>query len=157
MIASPTTTIEAARRTVSSVLLGALTVTEDQLFTFGDGLLGFPTCREWVLIQGAKAGTAWLQSVDHGALAFLLVDPFVMFEGYSAELSPAEVRRLEASDPSHLAVFAIVTLPASRSESATANLQGPVVVNVRDRRGAQVVLSEGPWSVRQALPQTVLG
>jgi len=140
-----------ARRTIPTELFGPVDVAEETIIAFEDGILGFPACHGWILIDGAKPGTAWLQSVDYAQLVFLLVDPFVHFDGFTADLSTNELRRLDAREPGQIALFAIVTLPASRSGEATANLQGPIVVNVHSRRGAQVVLGESQWSVRQPL------
>lgn len=145
------------RRAVLTKLFGPVGYSEHQVVSFAKGLLGFPSCHQWLLMDGTKPGTAWLQSAEHGALAFLLVDPFMAFEGFTADLAPADVKRLDARDPADLAVFAIVTLPAGRSDEATANLQGPVVINVQARRGAQIVLNEGRWDLRQPLPRTVFG
>lgn len=144
----PVDEVTVARRVLRSELFGALDISDNDLIEFGDGLLGFPECRTWALLRGTKDGTAWLQSADHSALVFLLVDPFVFFEGYSAELSDAELRRLRAKDAGEIAVFAIVTLPSPGHETCTANLQGPVVLNLAARRGIQVVFGEGPFGVR---------
>jgi flagellar assembly factor FliW len=140
-----------ARRTLHTELFGNLDISEDDLIAFEDGLLGFPECRAWAILRGTKDGTAWLQSADHAALVFLLVDPFVFFEGYSAELSDGELRRLHAHDAGQIAVFAIVTLPSPGSTACSANLQGPVVMNLAARRGIQVVFGDGPHSVRTPL------
>lgn len=124
---------------------------------FRDGLLGFSLCKNWLLLDGAKPGTAWLQSTDHRELAFMLIDPFMTFDGYTAHLGPAEIEQLDAQDPAQIAVFAIVTLPSGDAPEPTANLRGPVVINVAARRGAQIVANESTWSVRQPLPAASLG
>ncbi|MBI2795770.1 MAG: flagellar assembly protein FliW [Gemmatimonadetes bacterium] len=136
-------------RRIDTELFGAIAVTDDQLLTFAEGPLGFPACTQWVLLGGATAGTAWLQSAEHAPLAFLLVDPFVAFEGYAVDLSPMELARLGATRASELAVFAIVTLPESREAPVTANLLGPVVINIHGRTGAQLVTSSDTWSVKE--------
>ena len=145
-----------APRTVVTHLFGNIDVQEDQVLDFRDGLLGFSLCKRWLLITGKKPGTAWLQSAEHGSLAFMLIDPFLTFDGYTAHLGPTEIAQLDAQDPAQIAVFAIVTLPSSDVPETTANLRGPVVINVRARLGAQVVSSEGTWSVRQPLPSAAL-
>lgn len=145
-----------APSTVVTNLFGPIDIQEEQLLDFRDGLLGFTLCKRWLLIAGKKPGTAWLQSADHGSLAFLLVDPFVAFEGYTTHLGPSEIDALDARDPSQIAVFAIVTLPSGDAPEPTANLRGPVVINAKARLGAQLVSSEGTWSVRQPLPPSIL-
>ncbi len=145
-----------APRTVVTHLFGQIDIQEDQVLDFRDGLLGFSLCKRWLLITGKKPGTAWLQSAEHGSLAFMLIDPFLTFDGYTAHLGPTEIAQLDAQDPAQIAVFAIVTLPSSDVPESTANLRGPVVINVQARLGAQVVSSEGTWSVRQPLPTAAL-
>lgn len=139
-----------ALRHVETELFGTLDVRDEQLLTLDEGPLGFPACKEWILLLGATAGTAWLQSAEHAPLAFLLVDPFAAFDGYVVDLSPTELGRLGAARVSELAVFAIVTLPESREAPVTANLLGPVVINVRARCGAQLVTSSDRWSVKES-------
>jgi flagellar assembly factor FliW len=143
--AQPTTIV----RSIPTDLFGVLDVRAESIVTFRDGLPGFPDDHDWILVDGVKRGSAWLQSAQNPALAFLLVDPFPLFPGYSVELSPAELQRVGATDQSALMVLAIVTLPPTREQPATANLQGPVVVNVEGRTAAQIVLNESPWTVRQ--------
>lgn len=140
------------RRQVRSDLFGTLDITDNDIIEFGDGLLGFPECRSWALLLGSKDGTAWLQSAEHPTLVFLLVDPFIFFAGYSAELSEGELQRLRAKGADEIAVFSIVTLPAAGQDFCTANLQGPLVINLAARRGAQVVLGEQPGSIRAPIP-----
>lgn len=145
-----------AYRMLHSELFGPIEITDADLVEFNEGLLGFPECRTWVLLTGSKQGTAWLQSADHSALVFFLVDPFVFFDGYAAELSEGELRRLRAKDAGEIAVFAIVTLPLPGDDTCAVNLQGPVVLNLAMRRGVQVVLGEGPFSVRAPIPMSAL-
>jgi flagellar assembly factor FliW len=145
-----------APSTVDTRLFGPIDIQEEQLLDFRDGLLGFSLCTRWLLLQGKKPGTAWLQSADHGSLAFMLIDPFLNFDGYTTHLGPTEIAQLDAQDPAQIAVFAIVTLPSTEVPEPTANLRGPVVINVRARLGAQIVASEGTWSVRQPLPPAAL-
>lgn len=144
----PVEEVMPVRHVLRSDLFGALDVSDEDLIEFPEGLLGFPECRTWALLRGTQGGSAWLQSADHSALVFLLVDPFVFFEGYAAELSDGELRRLGAHNAGAIAVFSIVTLPNPGGSVCFANLQGPVVLNLAARRGIQVVLGEGPFGVR---------
>jgi flagellar assembly factor FliW len=145
---TPSTLSLAPSRALATKLFGTIEVEADQMVQTPEGVIGFPACREWVLLDGARPGTAWLQSAEHGALAFLLADPFTAFDGYAVDLSTKELERLGASETADIAVFAIVTLPAREGEPATANLAAPVVVDVSGRRAAQVIISDGRWSVK---------
>ena len=80
---------ETQESSVDSAILGALDVGEDQVFTFPKGILGFPTCQRFVLLPADREGFFWLQSLDCGSLAFLLVDPFEFVEEFFVDLRRA--------------------------------------------------------------------
>ena len=132
--------------TIASDILGALTVEPSSILTFPRGLLGFPECRSFVLLPSERTHVYWLQSVDYSSLAFLLVDPFVFFEGYTLDLGATD---LHAASPDEVSVLAIVTLPSAPGEMPTANLQGPVVIHTSLSEGSQVVLAESSYGIRE--------
>ena len=136
--------------TVRSDLLGTLSVDPSSLIAFPTGLYGFPECRSFVLVPTARDGVYWLQSADYAALAFLLVDPFKVAPGFSVDLTAADVAELGADEASAVAVLAIVTLPRSRAEQPTANLQGPLALNLRGQRGKQLATSSSEYGMRHA-------
>jgi flagellar assembly factor FliW len=130
-------------------------VSEARLVHFDQGLLGFPGCTRWIVLDGARAGLSWLQSAEHAALAFLLLEPAVVFDAFTMDIPAGVVRALGAEHAEHLAVFAIVTLEAGGT-TATANLQGPLLMNLRSRRGAQVVMPDSPWGLHEPVPPALL-
>lgn len=131
--------------------LGGVDVPESQLLQFPDGLRGFPHCRAWVLLAGEAADTLWLQSADEPGLALLLVDPFNRYAGFALDVPDTAVQALGATQPDELLVFAPLTL-GHAGERATANLRGPILINWQTRRGMQLVVDGGPWTVREPLP-----
>lgn len=134
---------------VDSHVLGPLRIAPADVRSFPHGLLGFPECRRFALLAVAeRPGLYWLQSVEHGGLVFLLVDPFVVVDGYLVDLSDIDRHDLAAAGPSDVMVLAIVTLPRAGGESCTANLQGPVAINLRAGIGKQLVLPESRFGVR---------
>lgn len=133
---------------LESTVLGPLTVPDEAVIRFASGLFGFADCHAFALLPANREGTYWLQSVDHAELAFVLIDPFRFFPDYSAEIGPADVADLEAEDGSEVAILAIVTLPGSRTDLPTANLQGPVAMSLRTRRGKQIALQNPTHGVR---------
>jgi flagellar assembly factor FliW len=135
---------------VQSDLLGTFRVRLDATLEFPNGLLGFPDQKRFALVQAGTNSVYWLQSLGLPSLVFLLVDPFAHFNGYVVDIPPADAMELGASDPADVAVLAIVTLPAPTAdgERPTANLQGPIVINLRQRRGKQIVVADADYGVR---------
>jgi flagellar assembly factor FliW len=134
---------------IASDVLGPLTVGRAELLRFPQGLYGFPECHGWVLVPTKREGLFWLQSTQHAPLAFLLVDPFTHFPGYAVDLSAADLARVGTSEPSEIVVLAVVTVGSRDGAPPTANLQGPVVLNMRAREGFQIVLSVEGYGTRE--------
>ena len=135
--------------TVVSDLLGPLSVDASSVITFPKGLLGFPECRSFILLPSEREHVYWLQSVDYSTLACLMVDPFEFFPGYTLDLAVTDFGM--AVSAGEVSVLAIVTLPQSRGDTPTANLQGPVVIHMGTVTGYQLVVADGPYGVREPL------
>lgn len=143
-----------ARVRVPSEVFGPLDVPEDECLTFPDGLLGFAAQRRYVLLPAAAEGVFWLQSCEEGSLVFLVVDPFAFVPDYAVSLPESLGAGEDARDgaaPSGAAVLAIVTLPRAAGEPATANLQGPIVVDPRTRTACQRVLGDGAYPTKHPI------
>lgn len=133
---------------IDSTLLGPLTVPETQVFNFDQGLFGFPEAHDFALVPARAEGMFWLQSAEFEALTFLLIDPFRFVDGYTLDLGPQDLGPLTPGDASKILVLAILTLPPTQEEPATANLQGPLALNLEVGRGRQVVLQDSPFGIR---------
>ena len=129
---------------VASRLFGPITVRPDAFLTFPSGLPGFGGERRFVLLPAASSGVFWLQSADEGSVAFLLVDPFTTFPGYTVDLPEV------APEDDPPMVMAVVTLPRDTDEVCTANLQAPVVLDLGRRTGRQVILADHDYGPRHS-------
>jgi hypothetical protein len=94
--------------------------------------------------------------VDEPSLAFVIVDPFTFFPDYEVLLSREDLEALEATELGNLAVFSVVVIPEN-PEDMTANLRGPVLINVEKKIARQVVLNDERYSPHQPILETVRG
>ncbi|CAN5240437.1 flagellar assembly protein FliW [soil metagenome] len=131
-------------------LFGALDIPVDQQVNLSDGLIGFPACHSFALLPAGRRGFTWLRSLEHETLALLLVDPFLYFPGYAIDLPPFMLASLRTTEAIDVSVQAVVTL-GDASRGATANLQAPLVFNVRERCGYQYVCQNSPWGIREPI------
>ena len=134
--------------TLASDLLGSITIPARDIVRFPTGLYGFPECRSFAFLPSPREGLFWLQSADFSALSFLLVDPFHYFPEYHIDLDDADVARLGTSDSQHILVLAIVTMPSTPGGACTANLNAPVLFNLRDRHAHQSIRADGAYDIR---------
>jgi flagellar assembly factor FliW len=118
-------------------------VPDETVLTFPASIIGFQNSRRYVVLDhDHEAPFKWLQSVDEGHLAFIIMDPLLFKPDYRAAIGPETVTLLESVDGDPLALFVILTIPPRDPAHVTANLRGPLVINQRTRRGAQIVLPD---------------
>lgn len=128
--------------------LGEIDVTDEQIITFTHPIIGFPEHRRFVLLPGPQAGvTYWLQSTDDEALAFVLLDPTAVIDGYEVRVGPHELEELAAGGQEDLQVYTLVVVPADPRDART-NLKAPILINARARLGKQTILERSDYPIR---------
>jgi len=128
---------------------GPLEVDEDRLITFEEGILGFPKQRQYALVQtGEGSGFYWLQSVCTEDIAFVVCDPRLFVADYQVPVKVEELQLIGLGDSTDAQVFIVVN---KVDDLLTGNLQGPLVVNVKNRLARQLVLSDRRYSTRHPL------
>jgi flagellar assembly factor FliW len=136
---------------IRSDRFGEIEIEPDRLIEFPDGILGFPESRRFAMLDANDSGLYfWLQCVEDPALAFLSVIPWEFFPDYAVDLSDEIERSLAVAAESDVLVLSLVTVQADTRE-LTANLLGPLVINVVAKRGCQLVLADSGFSVRAPL------
>jgi len=134
---------------IATSRFGQLDVNSDRLIVFDDGVLGFPKQRDYALIQtGEESGFYWLQSVCTQELAFVVCDPRLFVADYQVPVKLEELECINLTDSKDAQVFIIVN---KIGDLLTGNLQGPLVVNVLNRKARQLVLSDKRFSTRHPL------
>jgi flagellar assembly factor FliW len=132
---------------VATKAYGLVEADERQKISFSQGLFGFESCRDYVLLDAEKEPFYWLQSVDSVQTAFILINPFLFRPDYEVDISNQELSDIGIKGPEKALIFAIVTIPPDGSPM-TANLQGPVVINRDTRAAKQVILTDPRWKTR---------
>lgn len=136
---------------VDTTRFGAVDVDESRIITFATGLLGFGAYKSYALLQPDESGAFyWLQAMEAPELAFVVTDPRIWVPAYQVPIRRDQMEELALESIDRTEVFAIVN---KYGRALTANLQGPLVVNVDNRRGMQLVLAEKRWTTRHEIVQ----
>ena len=135
--------------TTETARFGRVTFTNDDVVTFEHGLVGFPDLSQFVLIQhGEDSPFRWMQSIDQGEVAFLVIDPAHYVDSYAPEVAESEARALGLKEETPRLVYTIVSIPPGKPEEMTINLAGPIVVNLETGCGRQIVLEDECYPIR---------
>ena len=134
---------------INSSRFGEIEVDDQRIMTFPKGLLGFPDYQHYVLIEaGQDSYFWWLQSVDKPDLAFIVTDPTLFIPTYKVPVKAEQIGQLNLNTVDDAQVLVIVN---KRGETLTGNLQGPLVINVKNCMGEQLVLSDRRFTTRVPL------
>ena len=130
---------------------GEIEISQDQVIHFSSGIPGFPEEKEFVLLPFLEDMPYFiLQSVLTTELAFVVVDPYPFFPEYQYKLTEAQVESLKVENQDDVATFVILTLKEPFADS-TANLKGPLVINVKEKLGKQLILNDSTYVTKHLL------
>lgn len=133
---------------------GTIEIAEDQVIYVPAGLIGFPGQKRYALLEHKKGSPfVWFQALDEEDLAFLLLDPLLCKPDYEFLISPEDRKALELPDSCEgMQTLVIVNITSADPLEITANLLGPVVMNVKKKLARQIVLHQSPYSTRFPIP-----
>ena len=141
--------------TVKTTRFGELEVKEQDILTMPLGLIGFPELKSFVMLDHDKDSPfKWLQSLDDGAIAFVLINPLLFKPEYTVEVTSAEVSDLGLESEDDAVISVIITMPTN-PQNMTANLKAPLVFNLKNRRGKQIILSSSAYTTRHNIMEEI--
>ena len=109
---------------IKTKTLGTVEITDEQIITLPKGFYGFEEYHRFALLDAQQKHFIWVQSLDDDLL-----------------------KPLDIDSPSDVLVFALVTVPSDGS-AITANLQGPLIINKKNKQGMQLVIGGEKWKIK---------
>ena len=136
---------------INTRIFGEIDIEEEKILTFEKGIIGFPDLKRFTLIfdedQGANAGIRYLQSMDEPAFAMPVMDPLIVKEDYDPEVNDELLSGLGELNTGNILVLVTVSVPSDLTKMSV-NLQGPIVINVDERKAAQIIVDSSEYPVR---------
>lgn len=124
---------------------GEVDVDESRIIEMtGGGILGFEHLKNFVLMtQDEKTPFLWLQSLEDGAIAFVVINSFVAKPDYEPYIADEDMALLELGKNGNggVLLLSIVTI-RSNPFRVSVNLRAPLIVNAKKKLARQVVLEE---------------
>ncbi len=127
---------------------GKVTIDEDKIIIMPKGLPGFPGLTRYILLEHeAIHPFISFQSVEEEALAFILMDPFLFKPDYSVDCeSYIEDMKWEKNDRDSMFIYVILNVADKDPKKITANLLGPLLINVAKNQAVQMLISNENYS-----------
>lgn len=134
---------------IETTRFGTVDFSVEDVVTLKEGLFGFPDQTRFVVIQHKEGSPfSWLQSVESGDLAFLVIDPGHYVPDYAPEMPDEVAKALQIDEETPRLVYTIVTIPKGNPNDMTLNLAGPILINLENRLAKQVVVEDNRYPIR---------
>lgn len=121
-------------------IFGKVTIDEEKVIHFANGIIGFPDLKDFILIHDGEkeGGISWLQSVQEFQFALPVMDPLLVMPDYNPQVEDELIHPLGELIPEEMLVLVTVTAP-SDIRNLSINLKAPIIINAAERKAIQVV------------------
>jgi flagellar assembly factor FliW len=134
---------------IETLRFGRIAVQEDKVINFPRGILGFAKNKRYILFPHSEGSPFfWLQSIEDGDLAFVVMNPHLVKSDYIVDIDDNVISELGGKQEDQLEVVCIVTIPRHDPKGMTINLLGPIIINAQSRNAVQIICDKQSYSHR---------
>ncbi|WP_346934801.1 flagellar assembly protein FliW [Clostridium sp.] len=121
------------------------------IITFNNGLPGFESLKTFVLedIEGSEP-FKMIKSIEDENIGFVTIVPFDFKVDYEVKLTEAVINSLKVEAPEDVLILNTVTLN-SDVKKITTNLKAPIIINLKNNLGYQMILDRENYSIKHPL------
>lgn len=139
---------------IQTTRFGEIEVNEELCFNMVLPILGYENEDKYVLIEHKENSSfRWLQSVKTPDLAFAVTIAGCFGIDYTFELPDEPQNTLGIVSADEILALNIVVIPHENPKAATINLVAPLVFNMTNRKGGQIILNNPKLRVDYPLLQ----
>src|SRR5215471_19104471 len=125
---------------INTTRFGTVTIAEEDVMTFADGLIGMEDCRQWALLADSQNDAlGWMQCLDRPEVALAVVSPRRFVPDYRVRVARRDVEPLGLTSVEDAQVLVILN---QVEDSLVLNLKAPLVMYAAMRIGRQIVAKD---------------
>ena len=129
--------------TIQTKAFGEIEISDDKIITFESGIIGFPDLKHFTLLhdeeKGSNVGIRFLQSIEEPGFAMPVMDPLLVKPDYDPTVDDVLLTNLGTLTDENILVLVTATVPSDLTKM-TVNLQGPIIINVDERKACQLIV-----------------
>ena len=142
--------------TTETRLFGTITIEDEKLITFPEGIVGFPFLKQFALIHDAENENApimWLQSMDEPTFAMPVIEPQLVTDSYNPTVDDTYLEPLGELAEDQIYSLVTITVPP-QIENMSVNLKAPIVINMANNKAVQIIV-EDDYKVKHPIYETL--
>ena len=118
---------------------------------FEKGIPGFENYRYFNvnIVEGNKK-IYNIVSKEDSNIGFISISPFDIKKDYEIDLDDEFVKELDIKEEKDVLVLCLITL-GKTLEDSTANLKAPIIINIKNNRGKQLILQDDKYKIKEPL------
>ena len=118
---------------------------------FEKGIPGFENYRYFNvnIVEGIKR-FYHIVSKEDSNVGFISISPFDIKKDYEIDLDDQFIKELDIKNEKDVLVLCLITLGKSLKDS-TANLKAPIIINIKNNRGKQLILQDDKYKIKEPL------
>lgn len=136
---------------INTRIFGEIEIADDKIIDFENGIIGFPDLKHFTLLhdeeKGTNAGIRFLQSIEEPSFAMPVIDPLIVKPDYAPEVNDELLASTGTLTDENILVLVTVSVPSDLTKMSV-NLQGPIVINVEEHKGCQIIVEGNSYPVR---------
>ena len=142
--------------TTKTRLFGEITIADEKLIIFPEGIVGFPFLKTFALIHDAedeKAPIMWLQSMEEPGFAMPVIEPNLVMDNYNPTVTDEFLTPVGELAPDQIYSLVTITVPPE-IEKMSVNLKAPIVINMANNKAVQIIV-EDDFKVKHPIYETL--
>ena len=140
---------------INTLRFGTIEIDKSEIIIVPEGIIGFPDIKRYVILDiGKDTPFKLFQAVDEPTVGFVIIDPILFNPDYKVKIRKEDLYSLSAENLNEIVTAVIVTIPEDLYKM-TANLRGPLLINLKSRLAKQLVLTDDTYTPRYLIiPRT---
>jgi flagellar assembly factor FliW len=132
---------------------GIIEYSEKEIINFKKGLPGFENLKKFILFTVEENEIfSILHSIEDSQVGIVVMSPFIVCKDYQFKLEKQQIKELNIKSEKDVLALVTVTL-SSNIKNITANLRAPIVVNIKDKIGEQIIIEKEDYKIKYPIFQ----
>lgn len=130
---------------------GCIDYEKKDVIHFEKGIPGFEELRNFILfpVEDNEVFSVF-HSIEREDISIIVTSPFNIKEDYEINLEEEQRKNLKIENEKDVLVLNTVTLN-SDIDKITANLRAPIIINIKEKIGEQIIINSDKYSIKYPL------